>query len=283
MTTGRFQLNVTPEDADIVYVSESGPPDPLKAAKLDGRVYETAAPAVWFVAVDSKGGAKTGEAFEWRAPLRVKPDVRRVSGGYRVAILATPRAATIRATFDDSDPRVGPEVPHSEIDVPANAKKLRVVAELAGRFSEEQSAPLVTGMSDGGGSNDGAQKPTLKPDAPVTMTSRFEPKDTASAFSALERLAKMPEAKVLGGAVDLNGTRSENDFLTLRLGRDVPIRAAEVDQKVKDLLVLLAADAPTVKLRLDSIAFPSGRDLMAFCDAMGADFDRVAWKQDGAP
>ena len=30
METGRFQINVTPEDADIVYVSESGPPEPAK-------------------------------------------------------------------------------------------------------------------------------------------------------------------------------------------------------------------------------------------------------------
>lgn len=283
MATGRFHLNVTPEDADIVYVSESGPPDPAKAAKLNGRVYETAAPVVWFVAVDSKGTSKTGEPFEWRAPLCVKPDVRRVSGGYRVALSAIPRAATIRMTFDDTDPRQGPEVPQAEIDVPESAKKLRVVAELAGRFSEEQSAPLASDTGGGSGGTGGARRVQLKSDAPVTMTSRFEPKDTAAAFSALERLAKMPEAKVLGGAVDLNGTRSENDFLTLRLGRDVSILATALDQKVKELLAMLSADAPTVKLRLDSIAFPSGRDLMAFCDAAGEDFDRVAWKQDGAP
>jgi hypothetical protein len=112
------------------------------------------------------------------------------------------------------------------------------------------------------------------------MTSKFEPKDTAAAFSALDRLAKLPDAKVLGGTIDLNGMRSEADFLTLRLGRDVPVPAAALDQKVKDLLALLSADAPTVKLRLDGIAFPSGRDLMAFCDAAGEDFDRVAWNQD---
>jgi hypothetical protein len=37
METGRFQINVTPEDADVVYVSESGPPDPARAAKLRRR------------------------------------------------------------------------------------------------------------------------------------------------------------------------------------------------------------------------------------------------------
>jgi hypothetical protein len=171
-------------------------------------------------------------------------------------------------------------VPHAEIDAPADARRLRVIAELGGQFSQEESAPLAAGFSDPGGGGASTSKPTLKPDAPVTMTSKFEPKDTAAAFSALDRLAKLPDAKVLGGTVDLNGMRSEADFLTLRLGRDVAVPAAALDLQVKELLALLAAPAPMVKLRLDGIAFSSGRDLMAFCDAAGEDFDRVAWKQD---
>ena len=93
LETGRFLINVTAEDADTVYVSEQGPPDPAKDKQLDGRTYETAAPAVWFLAVDSKGEAKTGDVCEWRAPIRVKPDVRRLSDGYRVSVLAVPRGA----------------------------------------------------------------------------------------------------------------------------------------------------------------------------------------------
>jgi hypothetical protein len=270
---------VTPEDADIVYVSESGPPDPAKSTKLDGREYETKAPAVWFLAVDSKGGARTGDACEWRAPIRVKSDVTRVSLGYRAALSAIPRAAVIRATFDGSDPRTGPEVPHGDIAVPADAKRLRVVAQIGGQFSAEESTPIATGMSDMGGR---APTPaaTLKPDMPVMLTSRIEPKDTAAAFSALERLAKIPGATVSGGSADLSGGRSEADFLTLRLGRDVAVPAAALYEKVKELATLLNAPAPTLKLRFDGIGFPSGRDLMAFCDASGEDFDRVSWRQD---
>jgi Protein of unknown function (DUF499) len=74
MVTGRFQVSITPEDADIIYVSENGPPDPKVAKKLDGRVYETTAPAAWFLGVDSKGVAATGDPCEWRAPIRVKPE-----------------------------------------------------------------------------------------------------------------------------------------------------------------------------------------------------------------
>ncbi len=62
------------------------------------------------------------------------------------------------------------------------------------------------------------------------------------------------------------------------LGRDVPIHAPALNEMVKVLAELLGAEAPTVNLRLDGIAFPSGRDLMAFCDAAGDDFDRVTWQ-----
>lgn len=277
--TGRFQLHVTPEDADVVYVSESGPPDPATAAKLDGRVYDTAAPVAWFLGVDSTGAARTGEPCEWRAPLRVKADVKRVSGGYRVALLASPRAATIRATFDGADPRTGPELASGEADAPAGATRLRAIATLDGRFGEEESARLGNGFNDAGGPAP-IPKAELKPDSPATMTSRFEPKDTSTAFKALDRLANTQGAVALGGVVELNGKRSEEDFLTLRLGEDVRLPAAELDKLVKTLMALLAAEAPVVKLRLDGIMFTSGRDLMAFCDAAAEDFDRVTWTQD---
>ena len=140
LETGRFIINVTAEDADTVYVSEKGPPAQSADNKLDGRAYETEAAAVWFLAVDSKGEATTGDPCEWRAPIRVKPDVRRVSDGYRVSVLAIPRGATIRATFDELDPKTGPAV-SGEMEAPAGATRLRVVAEVNGQFSEEETRP----------------------------------------------------------------------------------------------------------------------------------------------
>jgi hypothetical protein len=276
--TCRFQINVTAEDADTVYFSESGPPDPAVSAKLDGRVYETQAPAAWFLAIDSKGVAKTGDPCEWRAPVRVKVDVKRVSGGYRVSFIASPRAAKIHATFDGSDPKLGPVIDSADIAAPPGATRLRAVAEIGSQFGEEESAPLQGGVSEAGGTYS-PTRPALKPDAPATMTSRFEPKDTAEAFSALGRLAKTAGAPILGGSVEVNGGRSEQDFLTLRLGRDVPILAGDLDGFVKTLVEKLSAAAPMVKLRLDGIEFSSGRELTAFCDDMGVDFDRVTWDQ----
>jgi hypothetical protein len=205
----------------------------------------------------------------------VKPDVRRVSDGYRVSVLVIPRGATIRATFDGTDPKTGPVV-SDEIEAPAGATQLRVVAEMNGQFSEEESDRLADGLREGPTT---PEKP-LKPDAPARLTSRFEPKDTAGAFSALDRLAKTPGARVHGGSVELSGGRSEGDHLTLRMGKDVPLGAGDLDSLTKTLVDLLHAEAPTLKLRLDGIAFSSGRELRAFCDAVGEDFARVTWTQD---
>ena len=277
MITGRFQVNVTPEDADTVLYSESGPPDEKTATRLDGRVYETAAPAVWFLGVDSKGDAKTGTACEWRAPIRVKLDVTRNASGYRLSLMATPRAASIRVSFDGSDPKTSVPVPHGEMAAPATATNVRAIAEIGGQFGQEETAQLTPNK---GGAGEPRLKPLLKPDLPAVMTSRFEPRDTAAAFTALDRLGKITGAKVQGGSAEVSSTRGENDHLTLRLGRDVSVDAAVLDRQVKELAAILGAEAPTVKLRLDTVAFPSGRDLMAFCDDAGVDFDRVEWKQD---
>ncbi|WP_292426810.1 DUF499 domain-containing protein [Mesorhizobium sp.] len=274
METGHFIINVTSEDADTVYVSENGRPDPAVDKKLDGRVHETEASAAWFLAIDSTGKATTGDPYEWRAPIRVKPDVKRVSGGYKVSFQVSPRAALVRATFDGSDPKAGAVV-GPEIDAPEDAVKLRTIAEIGGQFGQEETAPFP-----GKNESSATARPVLKPDAPATMTSRFQPKDTAAAFSALDRLAKTPGTEVLGGSIEVNGGRLAGDYMTLRVGPDVRLPAADFDQLVKTLVAQLNASAPTVNLRLDGIAFPSGRELSSFCDAAGEDFDRVTWTQD---
>ena len=277
MVSGRFQVNVTPEDADTVFVSEAGPPDPKTATKLDGRIYETAAPAAWFLAVDSTGSATTGDVCEWRAPLRVKLDAKRNAAAWRLALQGVPRAANIRVSFDGTDPRNASPVLSGEIDAPSGATQVRALVELDGKFSLEETARLAP---EGFESDPNAKKTPVKSDSPATMTSRFQSRDTAQAFTALDRLSKMAGAKVKGGSVEVKGKRTEDDYLTLRFGRDVTIDASELDRSAKELATLLAAEQPLVTLQLSSVAFPSGRDLMTFCDDMALDFDRVEWKQD---
>jgi len=277
MVSGRFQVNVTPEDADTIFVSEAGPPDQQTATKLDGRIYETAAPAAWFLAVDSTGAASTGDVCEWRAPLRIKLDAKRNASSWRLSLQGLPRAANIRISFDGTDPRNAPPVSPGEIDAPNGATQVRALVELEGKFSFEETARLAPAGFE---FDPNAQTTPVKPDSPATMTSRLQSRDTAQAFTALDRLSKMSGAKVKGGSVEVKGKRTEDDYLTLRFGRDVTIEATELDRSAKELATLLAAEQPVVTLQLSSVAFPSGRDLMAFCDDMALDFDRVEWKQE---
>jgi len=111
------------------------------------------------------------------------------------------------------------------------------------------------------------------------MTSRFEPRDTAAASAALDSLAKLTGVTIRGGSAEVNGGRSEGDYLTLRFGGSVLFSAEALAAQVELLRNALAAPAPTLKLRLDVIDFPSGRDLQDFCDKTGQDFDRVTWRQ----
>ena len=153
------------------------------------------------------------------------------------------------------------------------------MAEIDGQFSAEESAPLADGMRDRGDDFE-RPKPPLKPDCPAAMTSRFEPRRPGEAFKALDLLSKIPGAKFCGGMVELDGKRAEGDYLSLRFGPGIAVAALEIDRNVKELTALLGATQPAVSLRLDSITFPSGRDLTNFCDAMEIDFDAVQWKQD---
>jgi hypothetical protein len=109
-----------------------------------------------------------------------------------------------------------------------------------GQFSEEESARLADGLRED------PRKPEkpLNLDTPVLMTSRFEPKDTATAFSALDRLGKTPGVRVHGGSVELSGGRSEGDHLTFRMGKDVPLGAGDLDTLTKMLVERLRAAAP---------------------------------------
>jgi hypothetical protein len=240
-------------------------------------VLDTEAPAVWFLAIDSSGKNKTGDVFEWRAPVRVKPNIVRKAGGHRVSFQVCPRAATVHATFDGSDPAQAPALVKLEMDSPKSATKLRVIARVGEQTSEEETAPL-DGKSESGGY--AKVTPALRPDAPAMLTSRIEINDTALAFKALDRLAKTPDAVVFGGWVEAKGGRAENDYLSLRVGRDVGIAGADLDALAKTLVERLKADSPKLNLRLDSVSFPNGRELESFCDLVGEDFARILWKQE---
>jgi hypothetical protein len=212
--------------------------------------------------------------------VRLKVDVKRLAGRYSIALRAVPREARIFASFNGADPRSSACLDITEVDAPDGATLLRAVAECDGRFSAEETAPLDGGSRDGSPGAFTPPKAALKLDRPAKLVSRVTPKDTATAFLALDRLAKTPGATVRGASLEATGQRSEGDYLSLRVGADVPITGADLDALAKRLIERLGAPTPVLSLRLDSIDFPSGRDLTAFCDVLELDFDAISWRQE---
>ena len=211
-----------------------------------------------FSAVDSKGVAATGDVCEWRAPIRVKPDVKRVSGGYRVAFAAIPRA---RRHSRDVRRLRSQDRARSSSGRNRRAEG-RKSASCRGRGRRRNSARrrprrFGGGLENGQVARSEAEACAEARCARATMTSRFEPKDTAAAFSALDRLAKIPDAKVLGGSVELNGQAIRRRFPDLcGSGETSPFAATELDRSVKELARLLDAPQPDGQIALDAIAFP---------------------------
>ena len=105
-----------------MHVSESSPPTPASPKVAGGR-WETYEPAVWFLAVDSRGIATTGDVQEWRAPVVIIPEPASTPEGYLLAVRVRPRSAEVRVSFDGSSPKDG-QVLAGRIGIPDDAQHI---------------------------------------------------------------------------------------------------------------------------------------------------------------
>ena len=275
LDTGRYTLTVSRQDADTVYFSEKGPPDPRSSATISGTTYETEAPAVWFLASDSSGKSKLGDPVEWRAPVRIKPAMESTGAGHRLTVLVVPRAAIARASFDGSDPQHA--VPFTgQVMVPDGTAMVRVVAEFEGLFSAVESIPL--GVQPADAPTGSKPKVALDDNKPVTLTTPWASPSSPAAFSALTVLRDTAEATVLGGSFEVANKGVEGEFLALRVG--TPVRAADLDSLAKLLTDMSGFAEPAATLRLGKLQFATGRDFRSFADKLGLDFERQTWSQD---
>jgi hypothetical protein len=139
---GIYRLVVVPEDADVVYFSETGTPDPTTSGKVAGRSHETSAPRVSFLPVDTRGEAKTGPAQEWLCPIKLAAHALSTSSGVKVEWTVLPRSAEVRASFDGSDPATA-HIAKSPLAVPPSVTEVRLVPMLGGRSGDEVRLPLM--------------------------------------------------------------------------------------------------------------------------------------------
>lgn len=275
---GTYILSVSSEDADVIYVSETGTPDPDRSEKMSGRQYETGADAVWFLAVDSTGKAATGPAYPWQAPIDIKPVLTSASSGVKLNVSVMPRSAKVLATFDGNPPREGKEI-GEETKVPAGTEMIRLVGKVGDRYGQDLSIIVQRPKSGGGG---GGEPPNLKPELqdnlPVFMNYMMESKSTPQAYEMIEAMKAANGALVKGGRIEVTGM-SEQDFLAATFGDSIAMDSETIELLVKTMTGKAGTLDPTVALQVNTIRFGTGRDFKNFVDRFAIDFDKVDWSQ----
>jgi hypothetical protein len=269
--TGIYRLVVTPEEANVVYASETGAPDPATSGKVAGRAYETSAARAWFLPVDMTGEAKTGPAVEWLAPVRLAAHVSSTSSGMVVDWAVLPRSAHVRASFDGSDPEGAPVVT-SPLPIPATATEVRLLPGIDGRHGEEVRIPVTSRAGE-------QVNRQIRDDRPLTVKERLKFDSITRLTDALAALQAATGATVRGGQIEV-GTDHGETFADITFGDGVAM-TAEAVSSVMSAVAQSAGFAPTrASASFNQARFATGKDYKTFADAVGLDFEKMKWSQD---
>jgi len=269
--SGVYRLVVTPEDADVVFASETGPPDPAVSGKVSGRTYETSASKVWFLAVNSRNEATPGPAREWQAPIQLIPSARSTSTGMTIDWLVLPRSAEVRATIDGSDPKFG-AVASRQVVAPKGTSTVRLIASVDGRFGEEV---ILKASADAGGDE---VRRVLREDIPVVLVDRIKFDSITRVTDALSALQAARGAKVQGGQVEV-GTEDGETFSDVTFGEGVALSAEAITTLMATLGQAGEFVATRASASFNRTRFESGRDFKTFADRLGLDFENLRWTQ----
>jgi hypothetical protein len=269
--TGHYTLVVSPQDADTVYFSEKGPPDPAKSAKLSGLAYELHGARVWFLAADSSGKNAQSDPFEFRAPVRLKVEVESTPDGKLLSVMTIPRDAKVHVSFDGSDPKQASEFQSPGL-VPADAVQIRVIAGLDGTWSQEEVV-AATKVEDGG-----PQKRPLDDNRPVVWEGRYQSASTDRAFDAIQFLRATAGTTVSSALFEMESRRVEGEMMSLRVS--APISGQTFDELVQTVVEKSGFETPAATLRLMRVRFAHGRDFREFARRLALDFEREQWSQE---
>ncbi len=271
---GHYTLTIATQDADTVYYSEKGPPDPATSAVMSGRTHDLSGSAIWLLATDSTGKAKPSEVVEFRAPVRIRPEATSTAEGLKLNVRTMPRSTIVHASFDGSDPKAAPAC-SNEFLVPPDAKQVRVAVVSDGVWSDEAVVPVTPGgVPNPGGF---AEPAPLDDNRPLTWDGSFVSSSSAAAFDALSMLRSLSGLVVEAGLFEIHSKRVEGEMLSLRV--KAPLSGEAFDTLVKQLVDASGFPTPDANLRLQKVNFATGRDYRTFADKLGLDFDRQTWRQ----
>lgn len=268
---GIYRLIITPEDADVVYASETGAPDPTTSGKVSGRSYETSASKVWFLPVNSRNEAKAGKPLEWQAPIKLIPSLISTSGGTTLEWLVLPRTAKVGVTFDGSDPMAAAKA-SAPITAPGGTQVIRMIPSVDGRFGEETKVYLERGQPIP------PEKPVIRDDHPLLLLDRLKFDSITKLTDALAKLQAAPGSRVRGGQIEV-GTDDSEIFSDVTFGDGVGISSEGITAIMGTLGQSGEFSATRASASFNRTYFASGKDYKIFADALSLDFESLRWSQ----
>ncbi len=271
ITKGVYDLVVTPEDADTVYASETGDPDPTTSGKVVARAWTTSAARVTFLAVDSKKEATTGPAVPWDAPIKMATEARSTSGGFEISWHVLPQSADVRVSFDGRDPKGSAPV-RSPILAPPDCDRVILVASVGDRHGEEVRIPLVRE----GDTIRVVQ--TIKDDKPLVLKERQRFDTITKLTDAIEALSAVAGASVRGGRIEI-GTDAADAYVEISFGDSVGMTAEKIRALMTDAGSAAGITPTKGSASFNEITFSTGKDYKVFADAMKLDFAALSWTQ----
>ena len=258
--TGELELTISPKNAGnaprVHYSTDPGvsEQDPVVD---DLEAFRTTEPTLYFLAVDPDGEHETGDAFLWKAQIKIRHEVHRKPDHRVVELQSTPRA-TLYYTTDGSGPREGVE--YTEPFRIEDGKVLVQVYACAGA-AEQTEKFTIQPASDAGG------RPEIDPHQPARLqNSKVRLDTTESVFKVLvdfkDRDVKMQQVRLrIGEGED-----------TVEVGfNSRTVTPATLETTINTLREAIGdPDAPVqMNIRNGGGEFATGEDLKHFAEIAG--------------
>lgn len=262
--TGLVKLRLTPVNGDTIFVDVGGEAT-TASTRLMARDYETRELRVSFLAVDSSGKHKTGDAVEWQGRITLKS--RDYMDGERrmVELRSAPRAPILYST-DGSDPQVSGGVYDEPFALPEGTRWVLAVAKKDGQVSEQHRREIT-------------ERPVDKPvvlDQPNVWTpdNGFQFTATRPAYGFINRL-KGHRARASGVRVAVQEERGEWGELNLSDG--VELDGDSLERVVEGLREFVSVGEVSVEAK--RIHYDSGQRFVDYI----ADVKAVYRRKDVKP
>jgi len=255
--TGTAKLKLSPVNADTIF-AEVGGVATSASKRLEDRTYETAEMEVSFLAVDSAGQHKIGEAVSWRNTITIKSRAYRSGKDMMVELKAAPPEAPVRYTTDGSNPKTHGGTYEGPFPVQKKTKFVQAVSEWKGVTSETHTLTISW-----------EEKPfEINPAKAVIWKKSQDVNNTAGVYEFIGRLRKYG-ATIAGISVSVN--QDAKKWVEANIGDGVDMNPDLLEgfiNKIRDLL----GDGE-VTLRSERMNFAVGQGLIDYASDVKCDIN----------